>query len=444
MKKHVFLSYCRDNFEAVAQLHADLVAAGEMVWWDQDILPGQMWKDEIRLAMQDSYAVLLCLSQEARARATSGIFPEALDAIGMYRLYQPGSIFLIPVRLSACSIPPIEIDATRNLQDLQYVDLFPAAVRDAALQRIVRALRRTPGHPHRDSPGATVVRPAAAPEDRTASPPHPSWAASVGTDEYGHYAEATIQGVAQRLRWIAAGEFRMGSPPDEPERRADETLHLVRLSQGFWLADTTCTQALWQAVMGRNPSRFPGPERPVEQVSWHEVQEFLERVNTLGPGQGWRLPTEAEWEYACRAGTTTPFAFGAQITPEQVNYDGNYPYAGGRRGLYRQETVPVRALPCNRWGLYQMHGNVWEWCQDWYAPYTGTTAASAAEYTGTTAESAAVDPLGPVEGVARVLRGGSWVSGGGFARSALRLVRPPGYRLADFGFRLVRGQAPGQ
>ncbi|MEM9266593.1 MAG: toll/interleukin-1 receptor domain-containing protein [Cyanobacteria bacterium P01_F01_bin.13] len=125
-KKHVFLSYCRDNANEVNRLHGELLAAGEPVWWDQDILPGQDWKLEIRKAMKDAYAVLLCLSKETGERTTSGIYPEALDAIKVYRNYAPGSIFLIPVRLSECDIPMIEIDDTRTLSRLQRVDLFPA------------------------------------------------------------------------------------------------------------------------------------------------------------------------------------------------------------------------------------------------------------------------------------------------------------------------------
>ena len=217
----------------------------------------------------------------------------------------------------------------------------------------------------------------------------------------------------------------MGSPGNEAERWNDETPHRVILTRGFWLADTACTQALWQVVMGDNPSRFKGEERPVENVSWDEAQDFLTRLNHVAPEPGFRLPTEAEWEYACRAGTTTAFWFGDQITSEQVNYDGNYPYAGGIKGLYREETVEVKALPCNGWGLYQMHGNVWEWCQDWFGAYPAETV---------------VDPTGPTEGEDRVLRGGSWIFDGQLARSASRLALGPGLRYDGAGFRLARGQ----
>jgi formylglycine-generating enzyme required for sulfatase activity len=256
------------------------------------------------------------------------------------------------------------------------------------------------------------------------------WASDWGEDmHYGLWMSVQYRGVRQQLRWIPPGTFRMGSPPGEAERSNDEIQHEVTLTQGFWLADTACTQALWQAVMGSNPSRFTGAERPVERVNWEEVQGFLERLNAALADDAFRLPTEAEWEYACRAGTTTPFWFGAQITPAQVNYDGNYPYAGGRRGVYRAETVPVTALPCNGWGLYQMHGNVWEWCQDWYGTYPSRPVT---------------DPVGPAAGENRVLRGGSWFNYGRSVRSAVRFAFHPGSRSDDIGFRLARGQGPGR
>ena len=258
-----------------------------------------------------------------------------------------------------------------------------------------------------------------------------SWACDWGEDRYGLWMAFRYRGVRQCLRWIAPGEFLMGSPASEAERYDDEIQHWVILSQGYWLADTACTQALWQAVLGDNPSQFKGEDRPVENVSWDDAQGFIERLNELVPEGGFRLPTEAEWEYACRAGTTTAFWFGDHITPEQINYDGSIAYAGGRKGKYRKETVAVKALPCNGWGLYQMHGNVWEWCQDWYGAYPS---------------SAAVNPTGPAEGRRPVLRGGGWMSLGRDARSADRgtSYSGPGSRSAGYGFRLARGQAARQ
>ena len=198
----------------------------------------------------------------------------------------------------------------------------------------------------------------------------PPFASAWGDDRFGLWASFEIRAsqetATQRLRWIEPGSFLMGSPEDEPEREEREgPVHQVTLSRGFWLADTACTQALWQAVMGTNPSSFTGdPERPVEQVSWEDVQEFLGKLEALLPGYAAALPTEVEWEYACRAGSRTPFSFGEQISPKEVNYDGNYPYAGGEKGEYRETTVAVRSLPPNAWGLYEMHGNVDEWCAD--------------------------------------------------------------------------------
>ncbi|MCP4699889.1 MAG: SUMF1/EgtB/PvdO family nonheme iron enzyme [Gammaproteobacteria bacterium] len=251
------------------------------------------------------------------------------------------------------------------------------------------------------------------------------WAKRIEQDEYGVYAEFEYEKVVQRMRLIAPGRFLMGSPESEPERYDDEHQHEVILTKGFWLADTACTQALWQAVTGNKPSRFKGPENPVEKVNWNDAQEFLQTLNKAAPQLNLRLPAEAEWEYACRAGTGTPFWFGNNITPEQVNYNGNYPYADGQKGLYRKKTVPVKKLPCNAWGLYQMHGNVWEWCQDWYSSYPQDTVS---------------DPAGPDSGTDRVLRGGSWYNYGLYTRSALRNRCRPDYRFDQIGFRLARGQ----
>lgn len=145
--KHVFLSYCHDNQAEVRELRNDLIGAGEAVWWDQDILPSLDWVAEIRKAMRSAYAVVLCLSQEATARKTAGIYPEVLDAVSLYRQYAPGSAFLFPVRLSQCAVPAIEIDATRTLDRIQYVDLFPLSERPKGVARLIQAIRLAPYHP---------------------------------------------------------------------------------------------------------------------------------------------------------------------------------------------------------------------------------------------------------------------------------------------------------
>ncbi|MBN2526568.1 MAG: formylglycine-generating enzyme family protein [Deltaproteobacteria bacterium] len=233
-------------------------------------------------------------------------------------------------------------------------------------------------------------------------------------DDFGAYRDFKIHGVTQRFRWIPPGEFLMGSPESESERYDNEVQHRVELTKGFWLADTACTQQLWQAVMGDNPSKFKGKHRPVENVNWHDCVRFIERINKENSGLNLSLPTEAQWEYACRAGTMTPFSFGDNISSDFVNYVGK-----------RDGTVDVKSLPPNSWGLYEMHGNVYEWCEDWFDDYpTGK----------------AVDPKGPDEGVSRVVRGGSWLYFGRDCRSANRYRHLPDFRDLIIGFRLSRGQ----
>ncbi len=235
-----------------------------------------------------------------------------------------------------------------------------------------------------------------------------TWARQWGQDKYGLFMVLEFKGIRQRFRWIKPGTFEMGSTENENEK-----IHTVTLTQGYWLADTTCTQALWSAVMGENPSQFTdSTENPVEQVSWNDTQPFIQLLNKHFPELYARLPTEAEWEYACRAGTTTAYSFGDEITTEQVNHNGD-------------RTVPVKSLPANPWGLYEMHGNVLEWCEDWYGKYDPTVTA---------------DPNGPATGSHRVLRGGSWFGLAGFARSALRGGDFPGIRYRHFGFRLALGR----
>lgn len=251
----------------------------------------------------------------------------------------------------------------------------------------------------------------------------------IGRDEYGLYEELNIKGVIQRFRYISPGRFLMGSPPHETQSSSDETQHEVILTKGYWLADTACTQELWKTIMGNNPSRFRDNRdskiRPVENVSWDMCKEFVKRLNDFKPGFGFRMPTEAEWEYACRGGTTTPFSFGEDITFEQVNYNSEYPYKDGKKVKKRGETVTVKSLPCNNWGLYEMHGNVWEWCEDWFGEF------------GSTKE---VDPCGPGKGEDRFLRGGSWGYDARDVRSACRDRGEPGFRYGSTGLRLARGQ----
>ncbi|MEI7993542.1 MAG: formylglycine-generating enzyme family protein [Methylococcaceae bacterium] len=253
----------------------------------------------------------------------------------------------------------------------------------------------------------------------------PKWGGKLEHDKIGLFTDLAIKGVIQRCRWIPPGIFCMGSPSSEKERHDNEIQHQVTLSQGFWLADTACTQALWMAVMGDNPAFFTENENnPVEQVSWDDVRNFIKQLNILTSGLGAQLPTEAQWEYACRAGTATPFSFGETITPDQVNYDGNIPYANEKKGRCREKTVAVKSLQANSWGLYEMHGNVWEWCSDWYDDFF---------------DKPIIDPIGSDTGSSRVLRGGSWSNHGWRTRSANRGWYAPVNRDNYIGFRFVVG-----
>jgi formylglycine-generating enzyme required for sulfatase activity/C1A family cysteine protease len=228
------------------------------------------------------------------------------------------------------------------------------------------------------------------------------------------------------FRLIPAGTFTMGSPENEPGWLSDETQHQVTLTKSFYMQTTEVTQGQWKTVTGSNPSHFLscGDNCPVEKVSWDDVQSFITSLNGRGEGT-YRLPTEAEWEYAARAGTSTPFYFGQCLSTNQGNYDGNYPLTGCSKGEYREEVIPVASLEANAYGLYDMHGNVWEWCQDWYGAYpTGSVT----------------DPGGPGSGSYRVVRGGSWENLATRCRSADRGWLSPATRDHALGFRLVRTQ----
>ena len=219
--------------------------------------------------------------------------------------------------------------------------------------------------------------------------------------------------LGMEFAWIPAGRFEMGSPEGEEGRDANEVQHEVRISEGFWMGRYEVTQGEWEAVMGANPSEFKACARcPVESVSWEDVQDFILELNDLQSGSGYvyRLPTEAEWEYAARAGTT-----GARY--------GELDEIAWYRDNSGETTHPVGEKRANAWGLHDMLGNVYEWTADWYGKYPSGMVT---------------DPRGPSTGLGRVVRGGSWGSGARFVRSAYRDDISPGGRYGHVGFRLVR------
>jgi formylglycine-generating enzyme required for sulfatase activity len=224
---------------------------------------------------------------------------------------------------------------------------------------------------------------------------------------------------------VASGRFTIGSASSELGRGDDEASHDVTLNRPFFLGKNEVTQQEWRAVMGANPSRFAdcGPRCPVENVSYTEVQQFLAALNTQPDKQiVYRLPTESEWEYACRAGTVTPFFAGDVITTTQANYNGKEPYGKTPAGQFRQKPTRAGGFPGNAWGFQDMHGNVAEWTSDWYGPYAGEDVT---------------DPTGPQSGEGRVVRGGSWKSSAAAARCAARSSRDPNARDNSIGFRVA-------
>ncbi|MGK7921011.1 MAG: SUMF1/EgtB/PvdO family nonheme iron enzyme [Trichodesmium sp.] len=232
-------------------------------------------------------------------------------------------------------------------------------------------------------------------------------------------------GVSLEMVKIPGGRFLMGSPETEAERSSSESLqHYVDVPE-FFMGKYPVTQAQWQAVMGNNPSWFKGASRPVENVSWNDATEFCQRLSQI-TGKKYSLPSESQWEYACRAGTTTPFYFGETITSELVNFKGNYTYGKAPKGICREQTTDVGIFPPNAFGLYDMHGNVWEWCQDvWHDNYEGAPTDGSAWETG------ADNNRSP-------LRGGSWDFVPNICRSAYRYVsHRRDIRDYAFGFRIV-------
>ena len=249
--------------------------------------------------------------------------------------------------------------------------------------------------------------------------------AELSTPEAAAPTKFITNSIGMKFVLIPAGKFVMGSPSNEPERGADEKQHEVNITKAFYLQTTEVSQGQWEKVMGGNPSNFKdcGADCPVETVSLDDTQEFIKKLNQMEGTNKYRLPTEAEWEYACRADTKTPFFTGECISTDQANYNGNYPAKNCPKGQYREKTVKVGSFQPNAWGLYDMHGNVWEWVQDWYGEYPSNSV---------------VDPKGPDKGEGRVLRGGSWYYLAWVLRSASRYWDDPDFRSYYIGFRVAR------
>ena len=247
-----------------------------------------------------------------------------------------------------------------------------------------------------------------------------SWAMKAGGDTGGQFSELKVGAATLRLRYIPPGSYTQGSEPgDSPWRLDDEMAHQVTFSRGFWLAETETTQALYQAITGANPSQFTDPAKPVDSVSWDDAVSCINRLNGLFSGLDARLPSEAEWEYACRAGSTGPFAVSGGKAAKGAAKNVNA--MGWTQEVSKGMTQPVGTLPGNAWGLHDMHGNLMEWCQDAYANYPASAS-----------DPKLVMNYGP-----RVVRGGSWRHPEWTARSAARRAIDSSVADNSLGFRIL-------
>ncbi|WP_230552967.1 formylglycine-generating enzyme family protein [Teredinibacter turnerae] len=263
--------------------------------------------------------------------------------------------------------------------------------------------------------------------------PHPL-AIEWGEDDFGLYQMVELFGVEHVFRWIPPGLFQMGSPTDEEGRFENETLHWVTLTDGFWLGETVISQQQWKAVMDENRSETAEDNLPQVDVSWDDCADFIDAINQEHEGLGARFPTEAEWEYACRAGSKMAYWWGEKPDLGKANYRGD------PKDEALGQACPVKSYLPNAWGLYQMHGNVWEWCWDYFSDYPAGNSEN---------------PEGPEEEVVsedyklngraeRVLRGGSWSIEGLYLRSACRSWGRPDERVITIGFRLALGRELGR
>jgi len=376
-KLKVFLCHSSGDKPAVRDLYKRLQTDGLAPWLDEeDILPGHEWEREIPKAVRAAEAIIVCLSPDSITKE-GYVQKEIGDALNVAEEKPEGTLFIFPLKLEECDIP-------RRLSRWQAGRLFA----ERGYERLVQALKI-----RADALGVAVsTTPKSAPSIRN----------SIGME----------------LILISPGEFLMGSEDGESD---EKPVRRVQISQPFYMGKYPVTQAQWQAVMGKNPSPFTIGDlnRPVEQVSWNDVQEFLRKLNEQEKGKPYRLPTEAEWEHAARAGTTTVYCFGDD--PERLSEYAWYDKNSGHT------THPVGQLKPNAWGLCDVQGNVWEWVQDWYA----------ADYYGQR-PNLDRDPQGPDKGEARVLRGGSWYYGARSVRIAYRRGYEPGDRFGGIGFRCAQ------
>ena len=395
----IFLAHAHEDKEEVLKLYNRLKKAGYKPWLDkEDLIAGQNWRSVIPRVIKDSQLFIACLSKCSISKR-GYIQNEFKIALNQFASFPSDSIYFIPLRLNECEIPDLRQDEYGlNLRDIHWLDYWEAD----GFEKLERAINYKYGISTEDrysTENTQLVEEVSESVEEV----------EVFTNQFQDFTEDLGNRIKLEMIAIPGGKFMMGSPEGEGNDR-EKPQHEV-IVQSFFMGKYLITKAQYQQVMSENLSNFKGDEqRPVEQVSWIEAVEFCKRLSKQ-TGTEYRLPSEAEWEYACRAGTTTAYYFGNSITEEQASCSG--------MGI-----TAVGKYPPNAFGLYDMHGNVQEWCQDdWYKNYRGA----------------------PNDGIAwlseydskKVIRGGSWLFGPLGCRSAYRDGIACDVRPLDSGFRVV-------
>ena len=467
-RDQLFISYShvdRGWVERLQTMIRPLVRSEALRLWDDSQIPaGAKWKVEIEKALASAKVALLLVSDDFLASefVTNKELPPLLRAAeeeGLCILWVclgPCFYEATPIHEYQAVLPPGEpLEALSPVQQKAALKTIAVAIRDALRSEVAPAqdppaqVQPAQVQPRPDPaplPAPSVSTAAPAPTDSSRLQPFATstclllqeggrWSMERRLLQVEGCREDLGEGVALTMLKIPAGSFLMGSPEDEPERSEDEgPQHEVTLGS-FFMAQTPITQAQWRVVAGwqkvgrdlkPDPSKFKGANRPVEQVSWFDALEFCRRLSKR-TGQRYGLPSEAQWEYACRAGSTTPFHCGATLTPELANYNGYHVYGNGPKGTYREQTIDVASFPANAWGLHDMHGNVLGWCEDhWHDSYNLAPGDD--------------QPwLAPVAGAdeQKLLRGGSWIGDPGDCRSAYRSHDEAVSVADDVGFRVI-------
>jgi formylglycine-generating enzyme required for sulfatase activity len=469
-REQLFISYShadRDWVDRLQKMIRPLERSHGLRLWDDSQIPaGAKWRQEIETALATAKVALLLVSADFLDSefVTNHELPPLLEAAEAEGL----SILWVPLRPSLVEVTPIQAYQA-VLSPKRPLAAMNAVEQEEALKTIGLAIQEKlasrPATPPPASAPSSPAQSAPAPsQPATHTPPgapvplqrfstttcrlhqeNGRWRMERRPLEVEGYREELGPGVALTMVQIPAGSFLMGSPANEPERLDREgPQHDVHLG-AFFLAQTPISQAQWRHVaqwkpaaggpawqleLDPDPSHFKGDalkkgQRPVECVSWLEAMEFCRRLSQR-TGRTYALPSELQWEYACRAGSTTPFYFGATLTPDLANYDGNFVYGNGPKGAYRQQTTDVASFPANAWGLHDLHGNVWEWCADhWHDSYDFAPGDDQPWLIPAAAEDAP-----------RLLRGGSWGNLPRTCRSAFRVNHLPDVRDDHVGFRV--------